>query len=47
MTLDDDSSIYVGGLPYGATDETIRTVFNLYGAILDVKVVFHFFIFNF
>jgi len=39
--MDDDSSIYVGGLPYDITDETIRTVFNLYGAILDVKV--HFF----
>jgi RNA recognition motif-containing protein len=41
MTLDDDSSIYVGGLPYDASEDTIRTVFNLYGAILDVKV-FHF-----
>lgn len=38
--MDDDSSIYVGGLPYDATEETIRTVFNLYGAILDVKVHF-------
>jgi len=40
MTIDDDSSIYVGGLPYDITEETIRTVFNLYGAILDVKVHF-------
>lgn len=40
MTMDDDSSIYVGGLPYDATEQTIRTVFNLYGAILDVKVHF-------
>ncbi|RDX70021.1 Cold-inducible RNA-binding protein B, partial [Mucuna pruriens] len=39
MTMDDDSSIYVGGLPYDATEETIRTVFNLYGAILDVKII--------
>ncbi|CAK8563350.1 unnamed protein product [Lathyrus sativus] len=39
MTLDDDSSIYVGGLPYDATEDTIRTVFNLYGAILDVKII--------
>lgn len=39
MTIDDDSSIYVGGLPYDATEETIRTVFNLYGAILDVKII--------
>ncbi|XP_061345280.1 glycine-rich RNA-binding protein RZ1B [Gastrolobium bilobum] len=39
MTMDDDSSIYVGGLPYDATEDTIRTVFNLYGAILDVKII--------
>ncbi|KAG4930209.1 hypothetical protein AAZX31_17G115800 [Glycine max] len=39
MTMDDDSSIYVGGLPYDATEQTIRTVFNLYGAILDVKII--------
>ncbi|XP_028753829.1 zinc finger CCCH domain-containing protein 25 [Neltuma alba] len=39
MTIDDESSIYVGGLPYGATEDTIRTVFDLYGAILDVKII--------
>ncbi|CAJ1944394.1 unnamed protein product [Sphenostylis stenocarpa] len=39
MTIDDDSSIYVGGLPYDISEETIRTVFNLYGAILDVKII--------
>ncbi|KAL4274753.1 hypothetical protein S245_069529 [Arachis hypogaea] len=39
MTLDDDSSIYVGGLPYDASEQTIRSVFHLYGAILDVKII--------
>ncbi|KAF7806342.1 Cold-inducible RNA-binding protein B [Senna tora] len=39
MTIDDESSIYVGGLPYDATEDTIRTVFDLYGAIVDVKII--------
>ncbi|KAK4257345.1 hypothetical protein QN277_006943 [Acacia crassicarpa] len=39
MTIDDESSIYVGGLPCDATEDTIRTVFDLYGAILDVKII--------
>ncbi|XP_054822126.1 uncharacterized protein LOC129320622 [Prosopis cineraria] len=39
MTIDDESSIYVGGLPYDATEDTIRSVFDLYGAILDVKII--------
>lgn len=38
MTIDDESSIYVGGLPYDATKDSIHRVFELYGAILDVKV---------
>lgn len=38
MTIDDDNSIYVGGLPYNATEDSIRKVFNLYGAIVAVKV---------
>lgn len=38
MTMDDECSIYVGGIPYDTTEDTVRTVFNLYGAILDVKV---------
>ncbi|KAK7281664.1 hypothetical protein RIF29_09852 [Crotalaria pallida] len=39
MTMDDECSIYVGGIPYDTTEDTIRTVFNLYGAILDVKII--------
>lgn len=38
MTIDDESSIYVGGLPYSATEETLRQVFNIYGSVVDVKV---------
>ncbi|CAL9773010.1 unnamed protein product [Musa acuminata subsp. burmannicoides] len=38
MTLDDDKSIYVGGLPYDCTQEDLRRAFDLYGAIVDVKV---------
>lgn len=39
MTVDDENSIYVGGLPYDATEETLRRVFDLYGAIVAVKIV--------
>ncbi|KAK4604286.1 hypothetical protein RGQ29_012687 [Quercus rubra] len=39
MTIDDESSIYVGGLPYDATKDSIHRVFELYGAILDVKII--------
>ncbi|KAK9268477.1 hypothetical protein L1049_000228 [Liquidambar formosana] len=39
MTIDDDNSIYVGGLPYDATDESIRRVFDLYGSIVAVKII--------
>lgn len=39
MTIDDDNSIYVGGLPYNATEDSIRKVFNLYGAIVAVKII--------
>ncbi|RRT82699.1 hypothetical protein B296_00011004 [Ensete ventricosum] len=38
MTLDDEKSIYVGGLPYDCTQEDLRRAFDLYGAIVDVKV---------
>lgn len=39
MTVDDESSIYVGGLPYSATEETLRRVFDVYGAVVDIKVL--------
>ncbi|CAL9195303.1 unnamed protein product [Musa hybrid cultivar] len=39
MTLDDDKSIYVGGLPYDCTQEDLRRAFDLYGAIVDVKII--------
>ncbi|XWS71975.1 hypothetical protein CRYUN_Cryun02cG0000900 [Craigia yunnanensis] len=39
MTIDDDSSVYVGGLPYDATEASIRRVFSLYGAVVAVKIV--------
>lgn len=38
MTIDDENSIYVGGLPYSATEDTVRRVFGPYGAIVAVKV---------
>ncbi|THU52355.1 hypothetical protein C4D60_Mb10t03140 [Musa balbisiana] len=39
MTLDDEKSIYVGGLPYDCTQEDLRRAFDLYGAIVDVKII--------
>lgn len=39
MTIDDEKSIYVGGLPYDATEETLRKAFVLYGAVVAVKVI--------
>ncbi|XWS70639.1 hypothetical protein CRYUN_Cryun03dG0064000 [Craigia yunnanensis] len=39
MTIDDDSSVYVGGLPYDATEASFRRVFSLYGAVVAVKIV--------
>ncbi|XVE98251.1 hypothetical protein REPUB_Repub03eG0089600 [Reevesia pubescens] len=39
MTIDDESSVYVGGLPYNATESSIRHVFSLYGAVVAVKIV--------
>lgn len=38
MTIDDESSIYVGGLPYDATEDTVRRVFDPYGEVVAVKV---------
>ncbi|GMY35946.1 zinc finger CCCH domain-containing protein 13 isoform X1 [Fagus crenata] len=39
MTIDDESSIYVGGLPYDSTKDTVLRVFEFYGAVLDVKII--------
>ncbi|KAL6519130.1 hypothetical protein OROGR_018450 [Orobanche gracilis] len=39
MTFDDHSSIYVGGLPYDITDDSLRRVFCIYGAVLAVKII--------
>ncbi|XVF34747.1 hypothetical protein REPUB_Repub18cG0085800 [Reevesia pubescens] len=39
MTIDDESSVYVGGLPYDATESSIRRLFSLYGAVVAVKIV--------
>ncbi|XP_060213724.1 uncharacterized protein LOC132640934 [Lycium barbarum] len=39
MTVDDESSIYVGGLPYTATEDTLRRVFDIYGAIVHTKII--------
>ncbi|KAM5547813.1 hypothetical protein ABKV19_001997 [Rosa sericea] len=39
MTIDDESSVYVGGLPYDATEDSVRQVFDLYGAVVAVKIV--------
>nr|GFA92450.1 U1 small nuclear ribonucleoprotein 70 kDa isoform X2 [Tanacetum cinerariifolium] len=37
MTIDDENSIYVGNLPYEATEATIRAAFDIYGQIIAVK----------
>ncbi|RAL37231.1 hypothetical protein DM860_004153 [Cuscuta australis] len=39
MTIDDVSSIYVGGLPYSTTEESLREIFNIYGSVVDVKII--------
>uniref|UniRef100_A0A7N0T8B5 RRM domain-containing protein n=1 Tax=Kalanchoe fedtschenkoi TaxID=63787 RepID=A0A7N0T8B5_KALFE len=39
MTIDDDNSVYVGGIPYDATEESLRRVFDLYGKIVAIKIV--------
>lgn len=40
MTVDDHSSIYVGGLPYDITEDGLRRVFYVYGAVVAIKVSF-------
>ncbi|KAL8037583.1 hypothetical protein ABFX02_11G048000 [Erythranthe guttata] len=39
MTVDDNSSIYVGGLPYDIGEEGLRRVFYEYGAVVAVKII--------
>ncbi|KAL1816092.1 hypothetical protein ACET3Z_018666 [Daucus carota] len=39
MTIADDNSVYVGGLPYGANEDSIRKAFDLYGRVRAVKIV--------
>ncbi|XP_051135585.1 glycine-rich RNA-binding protein RZ1A [Andrographis paniculata] len=39
MTIDDNSSIYVGGLPYDITEDGLRRVFYIYGAVVAVKII--------
>lgn len=39
MTIDDDNSVYVGGLPYDATEDSVRRVFDLYGQVVAVKII--------
>ncbi|GER32665.1 RNA-binding protein 25 [Striga asiatica] len=39
MTIDANTSIYVGNLPYDITEEVIRREFYMYGAILAVKII--------
>lgn len=39
MTIDDENSIYVGGLPYDITEDALRRAFDLYGAVVAVKII--------
>lgn len=39
MTIDDDSSIYVGNLPYDTTEESLSKVFDIYGSVVAVKMI--------
>ncbi|KAJ0238656.1 RNA-binding [Hirschfeldia incana] len=39
MTMDDNNSVYVGGLPYDVTEEALRRVFSPYGTVLNIKIV--------
>ncbi|XP_042066409.1 zinc finger CCCH domain-containing protein 25-like [Salvia splendens] len=39
MTVDDNSSIYVGGLPYDITEDGLRRIFYVYGAVIAVKII--------
>ncbi|KAK1399971.1 Zinc finger CCCH domain-containing protein 25 [Heracleum sosnowskyi] len=39
MTIADGNSVYVGGLPYDANEDSIRKAFDLYGRVCAVKIV--------
>uniref|UniRef100_A0A9I9E9S6 RRM domain-containing protein n=1 Tax=Cucumis melo TaxID=3656 RepID=A0A9I9E9S6_CUCME len=39
FTVDNDSSIYVDGLPYDAMKDSFHRIFNLYNAIVVVKII--------
>ncbi|KAL8223187.1 hypothetical protein R6Q57_020586 [Mikania cordata] len=39
MTIDDENSVYVGNLPYDSTEDSIRSVFDIYGQIIAVKII--------
>lgn len=39
MTVDDENSVYVGGLPYDSTEDSIQRAFEIYGTIIAVKIV--------
>ncbi|KAK3028066.1 hypothetical protein RJ639_039357 [Escallonia herrerae] len=39
MTVDDENSVYVGGLSYDATEDSLRETFSYYGSIVAVKIV--------
>ncbi|GLJ30268.1 hypothetical protein SUGI_0598680 [Cryptomeria japonica] len=37
MTVDDENSVYVGGLPYDSTEDSVRRAFEIYGTVIAVK----------
>ncbi|XP_021764508.1 glycine-rich RNA-binding protein RZ1B-like [Chenopodium quinoa] len=39
MTIDDDKSVYVGGLPYDCSESQLRRAFDFYGTIIAVKII--------
>ena len=39
MTVDDENSVYVGGLPYDSTEDSIQRAFEIYGTIIAVKAL--------
>jgi RNA recognition motif-containing protein len=38
MAVDEVTSVYVGGLPYEASEDMLRDAFEYYGTIVAVKV---------
>ena len=38
MTVDDENSVYVGNLPYDATEDSTQSVFDLYAQIIAFKI---------